>query len=254
MKCYKLTDENLQTHNNTQWVLGEWKKPSYLDATVDLCSGAWLHGYLDPVLAVLLNPRHADFANPRLFEAEAKGEVKYDGQLKFGCQKMRLVKELALPKILLVKRVGLAIKLAIKLALKVNKDKNFTKWAKNWLNNKDRSAKSAEKASDAAYDAAWAASYAAYNAAYNAASKAARAAYAASDAAYNAASKAARAAYAASDAAYNAAYNAANAAYLLAQKRQRTNENARKEVAKTVISFNQTKPKANLAKTIKLIF
>jgi hypothetical protein len=93
------------------------------------------------VLAVLLNPGHANFDKPRLFEAEAKGKIKYDGQLKFGCQKMRLIKELALPKIPLVKRV----ELAIKLALKVSKDKAFVTWAKNWLNGTDRSAESARE-------------------------------------------------------------------------------------------------------------
>jgi hypothetical protein len=219
MKCYKLTDENMQTWNNTKWVLGEWHEPYYRDATANLCSGAWLHGYLDPVLAVLLNPIHADFNTPRLFEAEAKGEIKYDGQLKFGCQKMRIVKELALPKIPLVKRV----EFAIKLALKIYKNKDFVKWANNWLNDSDRSAESA----NAAYDAAWAASYADNYATSNAVN----------------------AAYAASAA--SCAVSAAGAAEYLASKKKLTNKNSREYVALTIERFNETKPAVNLTKIIK---
>jgi hypothetical protein len=203
MKCYKLTNEYMCTKNNTQWVLNEWQGPSYPNATENLCSKAWLHGYLDPVLAVLLNPIHARFDNPRLFEAEAEGEIKYDGQLKFGCQKMRLVKELALPKITSEQRV----KFGILCALEVYKDVNFVKWAKNWLNNKDRSAESASEASNTAYAAYYAAyaAYAAYNA-YNAAY------YAAYNAAYNAANAASYAATDAANAASYAAYYTTNAA------------------------------------------
>jgi hypothetical protein len=191
MKCYKLTDKDMCTCNNTQWVLGEWKKPSYLDATANLCSGAWLHGYIDPVLAVLFNPIHANFKNSRLFEAEAEGEIKYDGQLKFGCQRMRLIKEVALPEITSEQ----CVKFAIFCALEIYQDSDFVTWANNWLNGSDRSAESANAASEAAYAASDAA-YAAWAA--NAASYAADAAWAASKAAYYAANISYYAAYVAS--------------------------------------------------------
>jgi hypothetical protein len=212
MRFYKLTDENMQTYNNTQWVLNEWQSPASPDATANLCSKAWLHGYIDPVLAVLLNPLHANFDKPRLFEAEAEGEIKYDGQLKFGCQRMRIIKEIRLPKLTPEQRV----KFAIFCALEVYQDSDFVTWANNWLNGSDRSAKSAKKAYYAASYAAYNATYAAYYAAswaYNAASNATYAADAAYHAAYwasNAASWASNeACYAASDAAW-AAYNAAS--------------------------------------------
>ena len=57
MKGYKLTNQEMQTHNGFQWELGEWQETS---GEGGLCGPGWLHYYSDPLLAVLLNPIHAD--------------------------------------------------------------------------------------------------------------------------------------------------------------------------------------------------
>ena len=150
MKAYKLTNQDMQTYNNTQWVLGEAKTTN---GEGYLCGPGWLHFYSHPLLAVFLNPIHANFSNPRLFEIEAEGKIKKDRGLKFGCTRMTLVKELELPQVTSEQ----CVKFAIYCALEVCKDKKFVTWAKNWLNGTDRSYDSA----NAAYYAANAAYYAA---------------------------------------------------------------------------------------------
>ena len=92
MYC-KLTDQNLQTHNNFQWELGEWYEIPKEDQGGNLCSSSWFHCYNDPRLAVIFNPIHTNFNNPRLFEIEVEGNCKEDKNVKFGFTKMRLVKE-----------------------------------------------------------------------------------------------------------------------------------------------------------------
>ena len=189
-KAYKLTDANLQTRNNTQWVLQEFKETS---GEGDLCSKGWLHYYSDAKLAAFLNPIHADFDAPRLFEIEVAGSIKSDNGLKYGCTKMRLVQELQFIK----PTQEQCIKFAIYCALEGYKDKQFVQWATNWLDGTDRSKESAWAAARAAYDAAWDAWDAAW---------AAWAAWAAGAAARAAASAATRAAArAAAWAAYYAA-------------------------------------------------
>lgn len=148
MKLYKLTDQNLQTYKGTQWKNGERKTAS---GTGDLCSSGWLHAYEHPLLAVLLNPIHANFDDPRLFEAEGK-IGKRDGQLKVGCTELTLTKEIPLPIITTEQRV----KFAIACALTVDQSPEFRAWASKWLTGKDRSEEAA-KAAWAAREAAWAA-------------------------------------------------------------------------------------------------
>ena len=90
MPYYKLTDQNLQTYNGFQWTPGKWEQT---DGKGELCTKHWLHCYNDPVLAVLLNPIHANVQNPRLFEIEVKGKKKSNQGLKFGFTRMRLVEK-----------------------------------------------------------------------------------------------------------------------------------------------------------------
>jgi hypothetical protein len=156
MKKYKLTDQNLQTHNGFQWALG-------VEVTADgdsdsLCNSHWLHYYHHPLLAVLLNPLHAAIYNPRLFEVKANGKHLDDSGLKGGCTKMTLVKELALPKINLIQKTAFSIL----CSLEAHNDSDYIKWANNWLTDTDRSANAANAAANAAYaNAANAAAYAA---------------------------------------------------------------------------------------------
>ena len=176
---YKLTDQNMQTHGGCQWVLGEKKTTS---GEGELCGPGWLHCYADPLLAVLLNPIHAYYENPRLFRARAGRKSKHDRGLKSGYTKMTLIEEIPVPAISTAQRV----RFAILCAMKVYQDPGFVQWGENWLSGKDRSAEAAEAAWAAwaaarAAGAAWAAARAA--GAAEAAAWAARAAGAAEAAA-----------------------------------------------------------------------
>jgi hypothetical protein len=189
---YKLTDENLTTQNNTQWVLGEWKETN--GAKQELCNSSWLHAYEDIYVAAFMYPVHVSYSNPRCFRAEGDGKFLSDGT-KCGVTRLRLVEEISLPTITTEQRV----KFAILCALEVYHEAPFVTWANNWLSGKDRSENAARVAARAA---AWAAAWAAYNAA-NAAD--ANAAWAASNAACTAACTACAAARAAARAAEAAA-------------------------------------------------
>jgi hypothetical protein len=139
---YKLTDENMRTYNDFQWEIG---KTYETNGRGDLCGPGWLHAYTDPLLAVLLNPIHADLKAPRLFRGE--GLVgKTDGGLKIGCSRMVLREELPLPQVTTEQR----IKFAIYCALEVYKEPNFTRWAQGWLAAADAAARAAYTAAAAA--------------------------------------------------------------------------------------------------------
>ena len=169
-KCYKLTTQNNFTMKKTLW--GENVSHS-VSGKGELCSAAgWLHAYSHPLLAVLLNPIHANIKNPKLWEAYGSGLKKSDHGLKLGFTKLTTKKEIALPVITDTQKIAFAIL----CALEVCKEPRFVTWANNWLSGKDRTA---DAAAYAAYDAAYAA-YAAY-AAKNAAKAAENARYAAKD-------------------------------------------------------------------------
>ena len=141
---YKLTDQNMQTYDGFQWTLN---KTETADGKGDLCGPGFLHAYTDPLLAVLLNPIHADIENPRLFRAE--GTIKKtDHGLKVGCTEMTLLEELPLPVITTTQRIAFGIL----CAKEVCKDAVWVTWADAWLLGKDRAA----GAAGAAEAAAWA--------------------------------------------------------------------------------------------------
>jgi hypothetical protein len=96
MLVYKLTDEQGQTRNATQWGPGVTHKAH---GSGRLCSRGWLHFYLSPELAVFLNPIHGEFdpATMRLWEANANGRALYDHQLKGGCTRLTTIREIAVP-------------------------------------------------------------------------------------------------------------------------------------------------------------
>jgi hypothetical protein len=157
MIAYKLTNEKMQTHGGCQWELHEWKETS---GEGDLRGPGWLHYYSDSLLAAFLNPIHAKFENPRLFQVEVAGKVKEVHGLKLGCTRMRLTEELQFPAVTMEQR----IKFGILCALEVYNDAKFVQWANRWLDGTDRSKKAAAWAATAAAraanwaaDAAWAA-------------------------------------------------------------------------------------------------
>ena len=205
MKLYKLTNQENETFNQTKW--GE-NVSHETDGTGGLCGSGWLHAYTHPLLAVMLNPIHGNFINPKLWECE--GEIGLnDRGLKVGCKKLTTTKEIPLPNITLEQKV----RFAILCGKQTCRNKKWNEWADKWLNGKDRRKKAAANAAaNSAANAAFYTAAAAANAAANAAFYAAAAAtYAAANAAaFYAAAANAAAFYAAAAAA--ATYAAARAA------------------------------------------
>ena len=162
MIVYKLTDQNLQTYGSYQWEPGVARET---DGNGGLCGPGWLHYYHDPLLAVLLNPIHADIANPILWEAEADGLHRDDRGLKGGCTRLTLIRQVDLPQITTEQRVRFGI-----LCAKVICDNPaWNAWADRWLDGSDRSQESAWAAIEAAAraaEAAWAAAETAARAAW----------------------------------------------------------------------------------------
>jgi hypothetical protein len=195
---YKLTSQSLTTHNDFPWTLGV---PATATATGegDLCGPSWLHAYTDPLLAVLLNPIHANIKDPRLFRAEGTVGAEDHG-LKVGCTTLTLVEEMPLPVITPTQSVAFGVI----CAKEVCQDKGWITWADRWLSGKDRTEKSARAAEAAAAAAAYRAAEAAGWAAAAYRADAAAAAYWAAGAAV-----AARAARAVAEAAYWAEWTAA---------------------------------------------
>jgi len=92
---YKLTTQEGKTRNETQW--GEnLTHEATGDIKQDLCSDAWIHAYTHPLLAVLMNPAHADIENPILWEGKGEGEAKFES-LKCGFRKFTTLKKIPLP-------------------------------------------------------------------------------------------------------------------------------------------------------------
>lgn len=166
---YKLTTQDLKTYNGFQWKIGQKVKTS---GEGDLCSSGWLHYYHHPLLAVLLNPIHGNFNNPKLWEVNAEGEILDDKGLKGGCTELTLVKELPLPQISQTQKVAFAILLSKKIFNNVD----WNKWADNWLSGKNRTSQKARAAARTTMAAALAVEWTEARAAETAAMAAARAA------------------------------------------------------------------------------
>ena len=155
--CYKLTNQDMTTHNGYKWEINKWRKVNAKDGDGNLCSGSFLHAYTDPVLAIFLNPIHANISNMRLFRAEGRGRFADDNGLKIGYSQMRLVEELPVKMPTTEQRV----KFAILCAMEVYDRPDFLDWCHKWLIGEDRSqdaaADTAAWAAEAAEAAAWAA-------------------------------------------------------------------------------------------------
>jgi hypothetical protein len=154
MKFYKLLTQDMTSHKDTKWELNI--PITITKEGIEMCSDQVLHCYNHPLLAVLLNPSHANIINPRLFEIEVDAIVNTDG-LKYASKSQTLIKELTIPEITTEQRIEFAIRV-VKL---VYKDTKWNTWADNWLDKSDRTKKSARAAyaaNAAASAAAWAAS------------------------------------------------------------------------------------------------
>ena len=229
MIVYKLTNQNLQTHGGYQWEPGVARET---DGEGNLCGPGWLHYYHDPLLAVLLNPIHADIEDPILWEAEAEGAHKDDNGLKGGCTRLTLIRQIDLPQFTTEQRIRFGI-LCAKAACA---DPAWNAWADRWLSGADMSVDAAARAAWAAERAAWAAARAAAAAERAAAAAAERAAAAA---AARAAWAAARAAWAAERAAWAAerAERAAERAAWAAERAERAAAAAAERAAGTPLDL-----------------
>ena len=182
IKLYKLTDGDGQTRGGTQWGPGV----SHSDTGEgELCGPGWIHAYEHPLVAVLMNPIHANFPNPRLWEAEGEVGLR-NGQLKCGCATLTTTREIPLPKITTEMRV----RFAIMCAQEVCACPSWNAWADKWLSGEDRSEAAAGAAAAAAYAARAARAARAAEAAAAAAARSAYAAQAAAEAARAAAARA----------------------------------------------------------------
>ena len=175
MKLIKLTNKNDQTFNNTQWGNNVTHSVKW---SGKFCSSGCIHVYKDLLVALMLNPIHANF-NP-VHAWQANGVIlKNDNGLKFGVKKLTTIKRLDLLKISTSQRIAFGIFCASEIV----GDTEWRYWANNWIKGVDRSAAAAYAANAAANAAAAAAANAAANAAYAANAAAAAAANAAAYAA-----------------------------------------------------------------------
>jgi len=140
-KLYKLTDENGRTRNRTQWGEGVTHSGT---GEGGLCGKGFIHAYEDPLVAVFMNPIHAYFPHPRLWEAEGEIALR-DGPLKCGCVSLTTVREIPLPVVTTEQRV----RFAILCAKAVCRDESWNKWADKWLSGEDRSKAGAAGAGEA---------------------------------------------------------------------------------------------------------
>ena len=145
IKLYKLTDKDGKTRNDTQWGPGVSHSGT---GEGELCGWGWIHAYEHPLIAVLLNPIHARFQTPRLWEAEGEIAIR-DGQTKCGCKTLTTIREIPLPSITTETRVRFAI-LCVK---EVCADLPWNAWADGWLSGEDRSEAAAYRSARAAYAA-----------------------------------------------------------------------------------------------------
>jgi hypothetical protein len=173
---YKLTTPKGLTTNETVWGANITHTAS--GAGRELCTADVIHAYTSPLLAMLLNPIHANICEPLLWEAEGEIVVKDWGNV--GCKTLTTLRRIDPPVFSDTQRAAFAI-LAAK---EVCKDTAWNEWADAWLTGKDRSVEAPEPEADAAWPAAvqaaeaaeWAAEAAAWAAATEAAWETARAA------------------------------------------------------------------------------
>jgi hypothetical protein len=151
MKAYKLTDSSGCSKSNTQW--GENITHTATGTGTRLCSNGFLHFYTHPLIAVLMNPVHANFENPILWECETSGTTIHE-PLKSGCKTLTTIKQIPLPTVTMTQRIAFGIL----CAKEVCRDTKWLEWAEKWLSGEDRTKGSARTIADitifAAYHAA----------------------------------------------------------------------------------------------------
>ena len=95
-RVYKLVSRDMCTYGKTKWKIGQWKETN---GEGRLCGPGFLHCYVHPFIAILLNSRHVDFKRFYLFEGEAKGKILTNYNMKLGVTKLRITKKIEKEKI-----------------------------------------------------------------------------------------------------------------------------------------------------------
>lgn len=137
MRLYKLTDEHGCTRNNTQW--GPGVTHTAKGSGGGLCSDSWIHAYCHPLVAMIMNPIHADIKNPLLWIAEGE-PLKFDAQKKLGCKSLTTIRQITPPRLGLEFLVHASIEISLDSA---TVSEQYREWARRWISKEDRSAKSA---------------------------------------------------------------------------------------------------------------
>ena len=139
MRAYKLTDAAGQTHGETPWGPGVTHEAK--PGRGPLCSDRWIHCYADPLMAVFMNPVHAGFEHPLLWECEASGGLCDDRGLKFGAKRVTTIRTIPLPVLTLEQRITAAIYLgqAGMESVPEMRVRHWESWADGWLTGADRS-------------------------------------------------------------------------------------------------------------------
>ena len=137
MKLYKLTDQNNKTYGCCEWGKNVTHKAR---GNGGLCTDGIIHAYVDPLIAILMNPIHAKIDDPVVWEAE--GEIVESDGLKVGCKELTTTKVIPTPSFTTEQRVAFAIL----RSLDVYSNTEYKKWATGWLCNKDRSVAAARDA------------------------------------------------------------------------------------------------------------
>ena len=91
-------------------------------------SDDYIYVYDNPLVAVLLNPIHANFPWPLLWEEDAV-DVQSDRGLKFGAKEVTTLRQIPVPEI----STEQTVRFGILCALAVSKKAQFQSWAEAWL-------------------------------------------------------------------------------------------------------------------------
>ena len=143
----KLTDRECETKNGMAWKIGVTNHAT--GAGTELCSDGVLHYYDGLELALFMNPIHADFSEPRIFEV-AGNEIVTDCT-KCGAKSLTVLCEITDYK---APTTTQHVAFGILCALEVCKDPTFIQWANAWLDGSDRSEAAARTAGSARWSAA----------------------------------------------------------------------------------------------------
>jgi hypothetical protein len=141
----KLTELGGIAYGGFQWPLphgdepGEWVRTSGVGP---LCTSGWIHVYPNSLLAVALNPIHANFQKPCGWKIKVGGKQLDNHGLKMGVTECRLLRPMELPVI----PTSAHVRWAVQLSLLHYADQGYVEWAERWLSGEDRTREAAEEA------------------------------------------------------------------------------------------------------------